>query len=297
MDIHHLKIFVSVYRNRSFSKASEENRISQPTISEHIKNLELELGCVLFDRLGRSIVPTREAEMLYPRALQIIESLDEIRDEITRAGGVVKGEIVLGASTIPGTYILPLLAAEFKKRFPDVSFEILIEDSKKITDRVLSHEIQLGIVGAVMESGKLEYRPFVEDDLVLASPPGLIRKKTIDVRDLSAIPFVLREKGSGTRKTMEEFLRRKGMSLNSLQVVACLGSTDSVKQALKAGLGASILSRIAIAEELKRGMLREIRITGLEMKRHFHLVKHRRRTLPNHYSEFYDYLLSGKRSV
>jgi DNA-binding transcriptional LysR family regulator len=116
MDIHHLKIFVSVYKNKSFTKASEELHISQPTISEHIKNLENSLECKLFDRLGRSIMPTVEADLLYPKALQILEDLDQIQQEITAAGTGVKGKLVIGASTIPGAYILPRMAYSFKKR-------------------------------------------------------------------------------------------------------------------------------------------------------------------------------------
>jgi DNA-binding transcriptional LysR family regulator len=295
MDIHQLRIFASVYRNRSFSKASKENHISQPTISEHIKNLENDLNCRLFDRLGRSIVPTREAEILYPRTLHIIENLEELKDDISRAGGSMKGQLLIGASTIPGTYILPVVASDFKKTYPDVSFEILIEDSSKITGMVLGHEVQLGVVGAIMETSMLEYSPFIQDELILAGSPALVKKTAIDIKGLIEIPFILREEGSGTRRTMEEFFKKKkGVGINNLEVVAVLGSTDSVKQALKAGLGVSILSKIAIQDELKSGMLREITIKGLKMKRHFHIIKHRRRSLPNHYQAFYDYLLKKR---
>jgi DNA-binding transcriptional LysR family regulator len=291
VDVHQLRIFVSVYRNRSFSKASKENHISQPTISEHIKNLELALNCRLFDRLGRSIVPTKEAEILYPKALHIIENLDDLRDEMTRASGAIKGKLLVGASTIPGTYILPVVASRFKKNWPDVSFEIMIDDSSRITEMVLAHDIQLGVVGAVIETGKLDYVPFIQDELILAGSPTFVKKTLIDIMELIEIPFILREEGSGTRRTMEElFKNKKGVSVNNLEVVAVLGSTDSVKQALKAGLGVSILSRIAIQDELKNGFLKEIKIKGLQMKRHFHIIKHRRRSLPNHYQAFYDYL-------
>ncbi len=205
----------------------------------------------------------------------------------------MKGQLLIGASTIPGTYIFPVVAAEFKKTYPDVSFEILIEDSRKITDMVLSHEVQLGVVGAIMETGKLEYRPFVQDELILAGSPKIVKKAGIDIKGLIEVPFILREEGSGTRRTMEEFFKKKGVGVHNLEVVAVLGSTDSVKQALKAGLGVSILSKIAIQDELKNGILKEITIKGLKMKRHFHIIKHRRRSLPNHYQAFYDYLMDS----
>ena len=129
MEIHHLKIFASVYRHRSFTRASEELRISQPTISEHIKNLENSLDCTLFDRLGRSIMPTAVAEILYPKALQLLDDIDLIREEVSAAGTEIKGRLIIGASTIPGTYILPRAAHSFKKEHPEVAFDIRINDS------------------------------------------------------------------------------------------------------------------------------------------------------------------------
>ena len=110
MEPHHLKIFTSVYRNKSFTLASKQLHISQPTVSEHIKNLEIALGCALFDRLGRTILPTIEADLLYPRALKILDDLDRLQEDLATAGDRIGGELVLGASTIPGTYILPGLA-------------------------------------------------------------------------------------------------------------------------------------------------------------------------------------------
>ena len=129
MDIHHLKIFISVHRNNSFSKASKELHISQPTISEHIKNLENELDCTLFDRLGRSILPTAKAEILLPHALQVVEEIAKLQEAIHADNKQISGDIIISASTIPGTYLLPKMAAKFKKRYPNTRFQILINDT------------------------------------------------------------------------------------------------------------------------------------------------------------------------
>jgi DNA-binding transcriptional LysR family regulator len=291
MDIHHLRIFTAVYRHRSFSRASEELHISQPTISEHIKNLEMELDCKLFDRLGRSILPTREADILYPRSLRIVEDLQKITDAVSQDEDAIMGNFTIGASTIPGTYILPDLAARFKRKNPRVSFEIRIEDSKKITDLVVNHELLIGVVGAKMKPDKLIYRPFIEDELILASSEKVIKGDSIHLKNIVDVPFIMREEGSGTRKTMERFLSEKKLDINSLNVTAVLGSTDSVKQALKAGLGVSALSRVAIKDELRRGVLKEIRVKGLKMKRYFFIIRHKKRSLPNPYRAFHDFIL------
>lgn len=290
MDIHHLRVFVSVFKNRSFSRASEELHLSQPTVSDHIKGLEDELRCRLFDRTGRKVIPTEEARVLYARAAEIIEKLDGVRAAIGRLTEEISGELVIGASTIPGAYIIPPLASKFKRMHPAVSFQVVIEDSKKITDMVSAHELLMGVVGARMEHGQLEHVPFVEDELVLAASPGLIEKKAIQVKELLSVPVLLREEGSGTRKAMERHLAGKGVSTGALNVVAVLGSTDSIREAVKAGLGASVLSRIAIKDELKAGSLRAVKIKGLSIKRSFYIVTHKRRTLPKHYRAFLEYL-------
>ena len=290
MDIHHLKIFVSVYKNKSFTKASEELHISQPTISEHIKNLESSLDCRLFDRLGRSIMPTAEADLLYPKALQILEGLDQIQQEITAAGTGVKGKLVIGASTIPGAYILPRMAYSFKNQYPEIAFEILIEDSGKITNMVLQHDLLCGIVGAKMKSDKLDYASLIEDELVLVASPKSLNKKKITLDELTKLPFLQREEGSGTRQTFENFLRKNNFSTVDFNIVATLGSTSAVKQAVKAKLGASVISRIAVQEELDNNILQEIPIINLKMKRKFYLVQQKKRTLPPQYLAFCKHL-------
>ncbi|MFH1215908.1 MAG: selenium metabolism-associated LysR family transcriptional regulator [Pseudomonadota bacterium] len=290
MDIHQLRIFVSVYRNRSFSKASEQLYISQPTISEHIKNLERSLGCLLFDRLGRKIEPTSEADLIFPKALQLIEDLEKINEIVAKSVDRVKGKLVLGASTIPGNYMLPVLAAKFRENYPDVSFEIVVADTKKITDMLVNHDFFMGIVGADMEPKVLQYDPFLEDELVFAGVPKFFQNKTAKSLKIYEVPFLLREEGSGTRKVMEEFLQDMEINLKKMNVVAVLGSTDSIKQSIKAGLGTSILSRRAIADELANGSLIEMNL-GTKMKREFYIATHKKRTLPGQYKAFHDFLV------
>ena len=293
MDIHHLKIFASVYKNKSFTRASEELHISQPTISEHIKNLENSLDCKLFDRLGRSIMPTAEGDVLYPKTLQLLEDLDSMQEEITAAGSEVKGKLVIGASTIPGTYILPRVAYSFKKQHPGVAFEILIEDSGRITGMVLQHDLLCGIVGARIKSDKLDYTSLLEDEIILVATKKVLAQKTVTLEKLSNIPFLQREVGSGTRQTFENFLENSAISSDNLNIVATFGSTSAVKQAAKESLGASVISRVAVQEELDRGILREITIRNMKMKRKFYLVRQKNRTLPPHYLAFCNHLEKG----
>ncbi len=291
IETRHLKIFVTVYKARSFTKAAEKLFTSQPTVSEHMQNLEARLNCKLFDRLGRSILPTAEAEILYPRAIAILEDLQRLEEEISATGKNVGGELILGASTIPGAYILPGLAASFKKEFPDISFEIQINDSAKIVEAVAGNELLLGVVGAKIPSSKVRYQSFAEDELILAAAQDNPVPAEISLQELCQLPFIVRERGSGTRKSTEVLLARQQHTLSQLNICATLGSSAAVKEAIKANLGVSVISRYAIQDELTSGKIKQIHIPGLTMKRNFYVVTPTRRTLPNHYQELLQRLL------
>jgi len=290
MDFHQLRIFSEVYRLRSFTKAAEELNISQPTISEHIKNLESELSASLFDRLGRSIIPTATAELLFPRAQQLLDSLNRLHDDLVRARDEVSGAIVLGASTIPGTYIVPARVVKFSRLHPKVNFEVIIEDTSRITQMILDHQLFCGIVGARTFSDKLSYQSLVRDELLLVGRQEFCSDAGISATELRKLPFLLREKGSGTRNCMEEHFSGIGIYPGGLSEVATLGSTAAVKEAVRQGLGVSVLSRLAVQEELANGSLKEIVVKDLQMSRDFFLVRHSQRTLPAHYQVFCTYL-------
>jgi len=290
MDIHHLRVFTSVFKSRSFSRASEVLYLTQPTISDHIRALEEELGCRLFDRLGRSIIPTKEAEILYSHATEIIEKMNNIKEVIGRFKKEIAGELIIGASTIPGTYLMPSIMAGFQRRHPSISFQITISDSKGIVERVSGHELLIGVVGAKLTNAQLDYIPFMEDELILVSSPSLIKDSRISLKGLLNYPMVLREEGSGTRREAERILEVRGISLEDIKVAGIFGSTDAVKQAVKAGLGVSILSRLSVRDELKHGILKEIKLADIQMRRRFYVVTHRKRTLPAVYNAFLEYM-------
>ena len=271
--------------------------MSQPTISEHIKILEKTLGCKLFDRLGRTISPTRKAEILYPKALDILEDIDKLEKDLASEDQSVTGELIIGASSIPGVYVLPPIATTFKNNHPEISFEIRIADSGKITNSVLSHDLLIGIVGAKISSKDLSFFPFVEDELVLAVGEKRKIGNSVSLNKLTKLPFLMRENGSGTKKSMEEFGIKNGIKLDQLNTVAVLGSNAAIKEAIKSNLGVSILSRKSITDELESGKIKEVKLKGITMKRMFYIVTPRKRTFPNHYSVFLNKLREIKNDI
>lgn len=290
MDIYQLRVFLSVYRHRSFSAASKDLHLTQPSVSIHIKKLEEELGVSLFDRVGRKIVPTAEGDLLSSRAEEVVRRFQDIKIDMASSEKTVRGILDIGATAIPGNYVLPPLAAEFTKRHGGVFFQVAIDETKRIAERVAAGELPLGIVNDCRNYADLIRLHRFQDELVLVAAPGFVGKRTISPLKLFSLPLLIREEGSDSRSSMEKQHLLHKISMRALNVKAILGSTDSLKEAVKAGLGASILSRFVIRDDLKAGLVEEIRITGVKMKRDFHIIANKKNVLPEHYRVFVEFL-------
>ena len=293
METRHLQVFTAVYRTRSFTRAAEELYTSQPTVSEHMKNLEDRLNCTLFDRLGRSISPTPEADLLYPRAMAILDDMANLETLVTSSARAVSGPLTIGAGTIPGAYVLPQLAARFKDIHPDVSFEILIGDSGSVIKKIADNDLYLGVVGAELQSATVVFIPFSGDELVLAVPGDSPISGTIAPAQLRELDFIARARGSGTGRNVASFLKQIGIGESDLNIRATLGSSTAVKEAVKSGLGAAFISKTAIRDELESGRLKVVGVDGLAMRRSFHIAMPGKRTLPYPYQVFVDFLLES----
>jgi len=277
MKFNQIEIFCKIVELGSFSRAAEASHLSQPTLTEHIKGLEDYLGTTLLDRLGREVVPTKAGDILYDYAQKILKLKREAEQTLWSLKGGVKGDLAVGASTIPGEYILPSLIKGFRDNFPDIIIKLTIGDTKKVIEDIVNNRIEIGIVGAVVESVKLEYHKFVKDELVLIVPPNSswAKMKSITLEKLKEIPFVLREKGSGTRMVMEKSLRDHGFDIGRLNVIMKLGSTTAVIQAIKSGIGCSIVSRRAVQENLNNKTLKAVSIEKIKTFRDFYIVLRR----------------------
>ncbi|MGH7478769.1 MAG: LysR substrate-binding domain-containing protein, partial [Candidatus Methylomirabilales bacterium] len=172
MDIRALEVFCKIVELKSFSRAAEAVYLTQPTVSGHIKALEEFVGVKLLDRLGREVLPTKVGELLYGYAKQILALRNQAIQALEEYKGSLKGHLVIGGSTIPGEYVLPALLATFKARYPEISLTLKIADSREIVRGVLEGTVELGAVGAKFDDGQLIYLKLLEDELVLALPPG-----------------------------------------------------------------------------------------------------------------------------
>jgi DNA-binding transcriptional LysR family regulator len=280
MDLWQLKVFCKVVELKSFSKAGEAVHLSQPTVSSHIKELENHFGVQLVDRLSRHAVPTKAGELLYQYAHRLTTLRDEAEAAMAEFLGRIKGRLAIGGSTIPGVYVLPQLIGLFARAFPDVQVALIVGDTADILSRIADGDIEIGMVGAVSDDSRLQQIPLVEDRLCLVVPSGhpWTRERSVPVAALAGEAFIVRERGSGTLRTIEEHLRVMGIDLNTFRIVAEMGSTEAVRQGIKNGVGISIVSALAVADDVKSGALNAVAVDGLDLKRSFFLTRHRQRT-------------------
>jgi DNA-binding transcriptional LysR family regulator len=281
-DLRHLEIFLKVVELRSFSKAGEVVHLAQASVSERIATLEGMVGVKLLDRMGRSVAPTKAGELLYRHAQHLLEMKKAACLEMQDFLGLKQGEIHIGASTVPGEYILPQVIGRFAEQYPLTSVILRVADSEQIEGGVLQGNLEIGIIGRRSSNKKLSHHELWEDDLVLVVPSGhrWASRKEVTAQELADEPFISREVGSGTLSSMEKYLQSAGAKgIGSLRVVARLGTSTAVKEGVKAGAGVSILSSQAVETELKVGLLKTLKIKGLPMSRHFYLIRDKRRTI------------------
>jgi DNA-binding transcriptional LysR family regulator len=280
MDLWQLNIFCKVIELKSFSRAGKAVHLSQPTISSHIKVLEDHLDCRLIDRLSKEAVPTKAGELLYGYAKRMLALRDETETALAEFKGKIRGRLVIGGSTIPGTYLMPQLIGDFKKQYPDVIVSLKIGDTNNIIEGVLNGNLELGIVGAKADTKKILQKKLIEDEMRLIVPANhhWAGEKRVSIERLINEPFIVRERGSGTLKSLYQSLNDQGHSLEDLKVVAELGSTQAICQGIKTGAGVSILSTLAVVEDLQAGKLAALEVDGLNLKRNFYLTWHRYRS-------------------
>lgn len=292
MDIHRLEIFCKLVDLGSFTKAAEAALLSQPTVSELIRTLEEEVNEKLLDRLGRQVLPTQAGKILYKYARKIIQIREDAIQAIEDYRGNLAGHLFIGASTIPGTYILPRLIGLFKSQNPSIQVTMKISSSRVVDERVMTGDVEFGIVGAKWNEAGLEWEEIFSDELVLAVYPNhpWAQKKSIALKELEKEPIIIRERDSGTQKVMSDILEKNGLDSARLNVIAEMGSTEAVKQSVKAQIGVAILSQQAIAEDISHGSLVEVPIKGVRFKRPFYLIKRKKRNLSPICQVFLDFL-------
>lgn len=296
MHFKQLEAYVAVVRCQSFSKAASEIYLSQPTVSVHVQRLEEELGTPLIARTPKGIRSTEAGLSFYPYAVELLRLREQAVEAVSHLADGVSGTLDIAASTVPAQYLLPAMLPRLTAAFPDVFYAIHQFDSNEVVRQVQECEREIGICGTIFPKTNCQFTPIWEDSLVLVAPatPEYQQMNAISPEELSRLPFLIRENGSGTRRESEDWLRRCGVDLRSLKVVAQLENTAAILEAVSHGLGVSVVSVHAARSPLANGAVCQLSLPE-SATRQFYLVTRQRRPLSRAAASFLEFIQQEKR--
>lgn len=293
MDLKYLLSYATVVRHRSFTAAAEKLGISQPTISTHIRLLEAELDTTLINRSAKNFELTPKGREMYESAQSILGIWDNMLEHWEEEDAQL---IRLGVSTVPSAYILPEVLPGFKKQFGTVRFEIGQGDSRGIIDATRAGSYDAGLVGMRVEDETLEFQPFYRDQMVLIAPAeepylSMANQDPPPLRELLARPMILRERGSGSRRSAAFFLEQMGVEEEQLSVIARLNDQEAIKSLVAGGMGVSLISGLAVRSSRDAGRFLQFPLPEAFASRQFYLICQKGQLLKPCISSFRDYLL------
>lgn len=271
LTLRQLRHLVALAEHGTVTAAARAERVTQPALSQSLRALERRFGLAMVQRSGRRLVLTSAARVAVDYARRIVRLADEAEAALRELAGLRGGALTIGASTVPGTYLLPALLGAFHVRHPEIRLGLRIGDTREVADWVRQGAVDFGVIGETREQTELTVTPFRRDELVVVAPAGhpLAGRRTIDAEVLAATPLILREQGSSTRETLERALAAAGRAPT---VLFELGSTEAILQAVIAGLGASVVSELSVSEGHRSRAIRVRRAIRLDLTRFLAVV-------------------------
>lgn len=267
-------VFLAVAENLSFSKAAEELFISQPAVTNHIKELESKLNVTLFERKGNKIYLTDAGKLTFNRLKPIKQLYRELESDLERLNDAFKGILRIGASSTISQYLIPKVIAAFYKRYPKIEFFLLNGNSLEMEQKLLENEIDLALVENETSQTNIKYIDFLNDEIVAVTGSNSVysKRKLISVADFQQIPIVLREKGSGTLQVIQNALTKQNISFDKLNILIHLGSTEAIKNFLLDFDGIALVSEKSIEKELRLKEIVKISIKNISLSRKFRIA-------------------------
>ncbi|MFG6653953.1 DNA-binding transcriptional regulator YeiE [Scandinavium sp. M-37] len=278
-----LEVFAEVLKSGSTTQASQMLSLSQSAVSAALTDLEGQLGVQLFDRVGKRLVVNEHGRLLYPRALATLEQATEIEQLFREDNGHIR---VFASSTI-GNYILPEIIARYRRDFPALPLELSVGNSQDVINAVSDFRVDIGLIEGPCHAAEIIAEPWLEDELVVFAAPGSpLLTGDVTLARLAEAPWILRERGSGTREIVDYLLLSH---LPEFHMGMELGNSEAIKHAVRHGLGISCLSRRVIAEQLDSGTLVELQVPLPRLTRMLWRIHHRQKHLSNALSRFLRY--------
>lgn len=286
------RTYVRVVETQNISRTAEEFGLSQPAVTKQIQALEDMYGVLLLERSGRKLKTTEAGEVLYYCAREIIKAMDKTDKAMEELSESRKGSLCLGASTIPGQYILPAIIKKFKDKHPAVSISMDVADTEKIFFKVAERELDVGVVGGWINSRKVEGFEWLQDELVLIVPAGhkLAQYSKVRMDKLVGERWIFREKGSGTQKALDELFVSNGIKKDDINVFMEAGSTEAVIASVESDMGISIISGWATRTLDSARRIKTIKIDDPNAIRHFYVICPRQKTRRKSVNNFFEFI-------
>lgn len=291
-----MKIFKTVVEKGGFSLAAQELHMTQSSVSQQIQALESYYGMKLFDRMYRKIMVTQAGAALYPYAIESERLYQEANKTMQGFKLDVTGKLRIGCSMTIGEYFMPGILISFSQRHPLVSTSMDVSNTEQITSMVIGGSISLGFIEGHYEPiDMLVDTPFAGDELIIIAPiNSALSLNKMSLAELMKARWVMREKDSGTRIIFQEYLSAHGLDPNKLNVVLEMGSTQAVKESVKAGMGIAAISRLAVENAIKHGELSMIPLQDGAIKRKFTMLYHRDRFQTCAVEKFISYVMENQ---
>lgn len=270
-----LRVFQTVARKLSFTKAANELYISQPAVTRHVRELEQELGLRLFERRGNSIVLTPAGTLLLAHADAVEGLWRDTAFKLSTLKNQLAGTLRLGASTTNAQYVLPPVLARYHRQFPDVTVSMINGNTEQIEQSLLHKQIDLGLIEGAGRNPELTYTEFLADEIVAVvnTKSTLAKHDELTLDQLKTIPLLLREAGSGTLEIIQRTLQERHIRLSDLTIAMHLGSTESIKTYLDHADCIAFLSLSSVLKEIQAGWLKVIDIPEIDMTRAFCFIQ------------------------
>lgn len=295
LENYRVQVFRAVAELASFRRAAEQLHISQPSVSQHVQLLEEELGVRLLDRGSSGIQTTAAGELVLSFARRSSKLGQKLLAELARLAGEPGGELKLAASTTLAQYLLPRILGQFLKENPRIQLSVKSGNTEQVTQWVVDSDADLGLIEGPPALKEIAVERFLEDRLLLIVPRSnaWVSQQPVPLAALTSAAFLMRERGSGTRRVIEQALRRAGLRLGQLRVAMELDSTEAIVSGVEAGLGVGFVSEWAIRKELRLGTLATVQVTGLEIRRGFSLIRRAGPVAAGAAAAFRSFALSG----
>jgi len=270
-----LRVFHTVCKRLSFTRAAEELFITQPAVTKHIREIEQHFKVKLFDRNGTKIKLTPEGKTLLDHTEDIFSIYGKIETELAALHQSHKGELRIGASTTVAQYVLPSVLASFHKRYKDIKITLRTNNTEQIEQALQEKQIDLGIIEGRSKKSSLTYTSFIKDEIVLVASINNtnFKKSVLSVNELKSIPLLLREPGSGTLEVLAHALKPHGIKLSQLKREMELGSSESMKLYLLNSNAMAFLSIYSVLKELANKECKVVDVKGLTIERFFYFIQ------------------------